>query len=115
MVEKPLRDAKSENHSTDIISGSLRPHLSAAVPAMVPPMSRMNSVDGAQSARECAVDREALLNVDDDERKDVEIERIDDPSQEHGPERPPLLAGDLTVPGTLDLGRLNWGRGRLGQ
>src|SRR5687767_3847074 len=43
-VEKPLSAANSENHSTDTISGPLRPHLSAAVPANVPPASRMNSV-----------------------------------------------------------------------
>ena len=43
-VEKPLRKAKIENHNTDSISGSFRPHLSAAVPAMVPPMSRIMSV-----------------------------------------------------------------------
>ena len=43
-VENPLRNAKSENHSTDSIRGSLRPHLSAAVPASVPPTSRMISV-----------------------------------------------------------------------
>ena len=43
-VANPLRNAKSENHSTDSISGSLRPHLSAAVPAIVPPTSRIMSV-----------------------------------------------------------------------
>ena len=43
-MEKPLRHAKIENHSTDSISGSLRPHLSAIVPATVPPTSRMTSV-----------------------------------------------------------------------
>ena len=43
-VEKPLRKAKIENHSTDSISGSLRPQRSAAVPAIVPPTSRIISV-----------------------------------------------------------------------
>ena len=43
-VEKPLNAAKSENQSTETISGPLRPHLSAAVPAIVPPTSRITSV-----------------------------------------------------------------------
>ena len=40
----PLRNAKSENQRTESIRGSLRPHLSAAVPAIVPPTSRIMSV-----------------------------------------------------------------------
>ena len=43
-VENPLRNANSENQMIDSISGSLRPHLSAAVPAIVPPTSRIISV-----------------------------------------------------------------------
>src|SRR5579862_2723229 len=43
-VEKPLRNAKTENHSTDSISGSLRPYLSATDPEATPPTSRMMSV-----------------------------------------------------------------------
>ena len=43
-VEKPLRQAKIENHTIETISGSLRPHLSAAVPAATPPISRAKSV-----------------------------------------------------------------------
>ncbi len=43
-VENPLRKAKTENQSTDSISGSLRPYLSAIVPATAPPTRRMMSV-----------------------------------------------------------------------
>ena len=79
-------------------AGSLRPHLSAAVPAIVPPTSRMISVTVPSSARERAVDGEALLDVDDDEGEDVEVERVDDPAEEDGPERAPLIARDLPIP-----------------
>ena len=43
-VEKPLSAAKIENQRIDSISGSLRPHRSAAVPASAPPTSRIISV-----------------------------------------------------------------------
>src|SRR5216684_1982351 len=43
-VEKPLRNAKSENHNTDNINGNFRPYLSASVPATEAPESRMMSV-----------------------------------------------------------------------
>ncbi len=43
-VENPLRKAKTENQSTDSISGSLRPYLSASVPDATPPTSRITSV-----------------------------------------------------------------------
>jgi hypothetical protein len=43
-VEKPLSSAKIEIQRTESISGSLRPHLSAALPAITPPTSRMISV-----------------------------------------------------------------------
>jgi hypothetical protein len=43
-VEKPLSAAKIENQMIDSVSGSLRPYLSAIVPAMVPPRSRITSV-----------------------------------------------------------------------
>ena len=98
-VANPLRNANSENHRTDSISGSLRPHLSAAVPAIVPPTSRMISVTVPERAGERAIDGEALLDVDDDEREDVEVERVDDPAKEHGPEGAPLIARDLPIPG----------------
>ena len=39
-VENPLSTVKSENQMIDSISGSLRPHRSAAVPAAAPPTSR---------------------------------------------------------------------------
>ena len=42
--ENPLRNANSENHRIDSSIGSLRPHLSAAVPATTPPTSRIRSV-----------------------------------------------------------------------
>src|SRR6266852_1181089 len=43
-VEKPLRNAKSENHNTDNINGNFRPYLSASDPATAAPESRMISV-----------------------------------------------------------------------
>ena len=84
--------AKIENQRTDSISGSLRPHLSASVPAIVPPTSRMTSVTVPERAGQRAVDREALLDVDEDEGEDVEVERVDDPPEEHRPEGAPLIA-----------------------
>ena len=43
-VENPHSAANTENHMIDSVSGSLRPYLSAIVPAMVPPRRRMTSV-----------------------------------------------------------------------
>ena len=43
-VEKPLRNAKMENHKMESISGPFRPHRSAAVPAVIPPTIRINIV-----------------------------------------------------------------------
>src|SRR5262245_18928299 len=43
-VEKPLRNAKIDNHRSDSISGSLRPQRSAIVPATTPPTRRITSV-----------------------------------------------------------------------
>ena len=39
-VEKPLSTVNSENQTIESISGSLRPHRSAAVPAAAPPTRR---------------------------------------------------------------------------
>ena len=43
-MEKPLRNAKSENHNTDNINGNFRPYLSASVPQTAAPESRVISV-----------------------------------------------------------------------
>src|SRR5439155_16041901 len=45
-----------------------------------------------------AIDRKALLNVDQDEGGDREVERVDDPAEKDGPEGAPLIARDLRVP-----------------
>jgi len=47
--EKPLRNANSENHRIESISGVLRPNRSADAPAATPPMSRMTSVTVASA------------------------------------------------------------------
>ena len=52
-----------------------------------------------ERAGERAIDGEALLDVDDDEGEDVEVERVNDPAEEHRPEGAPLIARDLPVPG----------------
>ncbi len=56
--------------------------------------------DGAQRAGQRAIDGEAVLDVDQDEGHDVEVERIDDPSEKHRPEGAPLIAADLSIPGS---------------
>ena len=47
---------------------------------------------GREQPRQPAIDREAVGDVDDDEREDVEVERVNDPADERGPEGAPLLA-----------------------
>jgi hypothetical protein len=75
----------------------------------------MKSVTVPSAPASRVVHRETLLNVDDDEREDVEVERIDDPSEEHGPERPPLVARDLTVPRPFGCGGVGGNGSGLGQ
>ncbi len=43
-VEKPLRNANTEYQRIENISGALRPHRSAAVPAPMPPATRKINV-----------------------------------------------------------------------
>src|SRR5262245_18732169 len=43
-VEKPLRNAKRENHNMESINDPFLPHRSAAVPAATPPTNRINIV-----------------------------------------------------------------------
>ncbi len=94
-VEKPHSAANTENQMIDSVSGSLRPYLSAIVPAMVPPTSRIISVMVPSRPARAPIDGEALLNVDDDEGEDVEVERIDDPAEKDCPERAPLGWRDI--------------------
>ena len=115
-VENPLRHAKSENHSTDSISGSLRPHLSAIGAGDRAAHEPHHQRDRAERAGQRAIHGEALLDVDEDEGEDVEVERVDDPPEEHRPERAPLILGDLPVPGAGILGRVGSGGGtRVGE
>src|SRR5207253_1569294 len=47
---------------------------------------------GAERAGEHGIDRERLLNVDEDERENGEVEAIEHPAEERGDERTPLIA-----------------------
>ena len=98
-VENPLRQAKIENHTIDSISGSLRPYLSASVPAAAPPTSRMISVtvpSAPASARSTvklfwmSIRMKVMM---------LKSNAVDDPPEEHRPEGAPLIARDLPVPG----------------
>jgi hypothetical protein len=42
-----------------------------------------------------------MFNINEDEGENVEVERIDDPAEEHGPEGAPLITRDLAIPGQL--------------
>jgi hypothetical protein len=50
-----------------------------------------------EGSGERAVDGKAFLDVNQDESEHVEIEGVDDPSEEHRPERAPPLATDLRI------------------
>ena len=99
--EKPLRNANSENQRIDSISGSLRPHRSAITPAPNPPTSRNISVTVPSAPRQRRIDRKAGLDVDQDERHDGEVEPVEQPAEERGEKRPPLLPVDLAKPGRV--------------
>ena len=48
------------------------------------------------------VDLVGVLDIDQDEREDREVEAVEHPAKERGPESPPLRRVDLPVPGTCE-------------
>src|SRR5258705_4303785 len=53
---------------------------------------------GAERAGEHCVNRERLLDVDEDEGEDGEVEAVEHPSEKRRAEGAPLVAGQLVVP-----------------
>jgi hypothetical protein len=61
----------------------------------------MMSVTVPERSRQGAVDGEAVLDVDENEREDREVKGIHDPAEKDSPECSPLIRGHLPVPGVL--------------